>query len=339
MRGTGEDLVADQDQTGPLGRQAPAPVTSSCPICGSPRVGRRYRSTDEEFHVTDKEFEFWFCRGCGSYFQNPLPDPGEIAGFYAFDRPAAYGAYSAPALSPRGRVEKWVYGGRLGTTRRRLAAWAGLDNRIADLRYVFDRAGMRPQRVLDVGCGAGYFELLLVRDLGLAPRAILGIDIAEDVEQLGKASGLDLRRCRLGELRERDFELIVMSHVLEHVPDPRAYLKEAAARLAPGGRLALSVPNARSLPARLFGRRWVCHSIPRHLFNFSKKGILALTAGVFEVEAYSAEDIYTFLFDRYFSRAARQLARLSSPLIRGARPLLHAFETGDNQSFILRRPS
>ncbi len=334
-----KNLSADQDQAAHPAGPAMARMLADCPACGSARISCRYRSTDEEFHVTEKEFEFWLCRGCGSCFQNPIPAAEEIATFYSFHSRAEYGAYSAAMLPPPGRVEKWVFSGRMDRLRRCLAGWAGLDNRIADLRLVFDRAGTRPRRVLDIGCGSGYLGLLLVRDLGIPPAAILGIDMAGDVERLGKESGLDLRHCELADLKERGFDLIVMSHVVEHLPDPRTYLREVAARLAPGGRLAISVPNAHSLPARLFGRRWVCHSIPRHIFNFSKQGILALTSGLFELEVYSAEDVYTFMFSRYFGRTAQRLARLSSPLVRGSRPLLRALEAGDNQSFIFRRSS
>jgi len=51
------------------------------------------------------------------------------------------------------------------------------------------------------------------------------------------------------------FAGITMFHVLEHLPDPRAYLVAARELLAPDGRLVVQVPNAASWQFRLLGRR------------------------------------------------------------------------------------
>ena len=59
-----------------------------------------------------------------------------------------------------------------------------------------------------------------------------------------------------------------MFHVMEHLYDPRAYLRAAHGLLAPDGRLVVQVPNAASWQARLLGRAWNGADIPRHLTNF-----------------------------------------------------------------------
>lgn len=316
--------------------RAPQRLTH-CPICNRTDILFRYASGDVEFHVTDKLFEFWFCKDCQSYFQNPVPPIADIPAFYAFKEKSDYCAYAPATLPKSGFFQQRILARPFSPLRREFAALTGVDNRIADLRLIYDRSGTRPRRVLDIGCGKGHLGLLLVRDLGLPASSMIGIDIADNVEELGRAAGLDLRHGELSDLPERDFDLIIMSHVLEHLPSPRKFLEEVAARLVPGGRLAISVPNARSIPARLFGRQWVCHSIPRHIFNFSRRGVLAVTEGIFELEAYSAEGFYTFMFSRYFSRRSQKIVRLLSPLIRGCKPLLAVLELGDNQAFIFRR--
>lgn len=45
----------------------------------------------------------------------------------------------------------------------------------------------------------------------------------------------------------REFDNVVLGHVLEHVADARAVVARAAGWLAPGGRMLAAVPNARSL--------------------------------------------------------------------------------------------
>ncbi|MBC7284518.1 class I SAM-dependent methyltransferase [Hoeflea sp.] len=50
---------------------------------------------------------------------------------------------------------------------------------------------------------------------------------------------------------DRRFDVIVMGFVLEHVEDPRAVLERYRSFLAPGGRVCVAVPNAKSLNRRL----------------------------------------------------------------------------------------
>jgi SAM-dependent methyltransferase len=59
---------------------------------------------------------------------------------------------------------------------------------------------------------------------------------------------------------------IVLWHALEHLPRPWAVLERAVESLAPGGVLALAMPNPDSLQFRLLGTRWAHIDAPRHLF-------------------------------------------------------------------------
>lgn len=70
-----------------------------------------------------------------------------------------------------------------------------------------------------------------------------------------------------------------MFHVLEHLPDPRAYLDSARELLAPDGRLVVQVPNAASWQFRLLGRAWNGVDVPRHLFDFRDRDMERLLEG------------------------------------------------------------
>src|SRR5262249_27417170 len=74
----------------------------------------------------------------------------------------------------------------------------------------------------------------------------------------------------------KSFRLVTMYHVLEHVPDPSAYLDAAHALLDLGGRLIVQVPNSHSWQAALFGRHWVGFDVPRHLHTFNETNLLQL---------------------------------------------------------------
>ena len=61
-------------------------------------------------------------------------------------------------------------------------------------------------------------------------------------------------------------EAIVLWHVLEHLPDPWAFVAAAAGNLAPGGLLACSLPNPQSLQFRILRSQWPHVDAPRHLY-------------------------------------------------------------------------
>lgn len=117
-----------------------------------------------------------------------------------------------------------------------------------DKHWGGDIRGAKPlsgKNALDVGCGAG----LLCEPLCRLGAAVTGVDAS--AENTGVASahaegaGLDIRYMT-GELATLDigqFDLVTCLEVIEHVADKRAFLRDLAARLAPGGLMVLSTPN------------------------------------------------------------------------------------------------
>jgi SAM-dependent methyltransferase len=65
------------------------------------------------------------------------------------------------------------------------------------------------------------------------------------------------------------FDLVVASHVVEHLHDPKEVLAKVHRWLHHEGRLILRCPNFGSLERRLFGRWWFGLDLPRHLYHFT----------------------------------------------------------------------
>src|SRR5690349_15464592 len=107
------------------------------------------------------------------------------------------------------------------------------------------RTPLDGKTALDVGCGAG----LLCEPLARLGAKVTGIDASPEViavaQKHAAAMGLEIDY-RAGDVQELDgqFDLITSLEVIEHVADPAAFLKALARRLAPGGLMILSTPNA-----------------------------------------------------------------------------------------------
>ena len=72
---------------------------------------------------------------------------------------------------------------------------------------------------------------------------------------------------------DANYDVIICSHVVEHLPDPRETLASVRRILKPGGRLGVAVPNFSSLQARLTGSAWFHLDLPRHLYQFPLSGL------------------------------------------------------------------
>jgi SAM-dependent methyltransferase len=101
------------------------------------------------------------------------------------------------------------------------------------------------KRVLDVGCGSGYF-LDQAKQAGLET---YGLELNSQAAQKASAKGHTILPGLLHEINRAqlsgELDLITLFQVLEHVPDPLALMKQAAALLDSGKYIAVAVPSIR----------------------------------------------------------------------------------------------
>ena len=107
------------------------------------------------------------------------------------------------------------------------------------------RPPLEGKTALDVGCGAG----LLAEPLARLGARVTGLDASPELIAAARdhaaAMGLEIDY-RAGELAELkgQYDLITCMEVIEHVAEPAMFVRHLAARLAPGGLLIMSTPNA-----------------------------------------------------------------------------------------------
>ena len=264
-----------------------APV-GRCPACGSPHRTFAFRSWDWIYRLPGS-FALHRCDGCASVYPDPRPDASSLASYYpegdyyAYAEPVRHRLFARTAI----RARTW-YALRRGALSRNYcyrdlggsALLAATVGRLPPVRCMaaFSLGPLLHPLVpggalLDIGCGSGRY-LDLMRALGWC--RVVGVDTspaavrqARDVLALEALVG-DVREVHLP---EGYFDTVTMSHTLEHVDDPAEVLAEARRVTRPGGRIAIEVPNVRSLSSRLLGSHWVGLEPPRHLVNFSPRGL------------------------------------------------------------------
>ena len=99
-------------------------------------------------------------------------------------------------------------------------------------------------KVLEIGCGKGNFKTHFPDSIeywGVEPNAEARAEAEQRFHKVLAGLYDDVE----AELPEQYFDLIVCNDVIEHMPDHDAFLEQIKRKLAPGGRLLISIPNVR----------------------------------------------------------------------------------------------
>jgi SAM-dependent methyltransferase len=126
-------------------------------------------------------------------------------------------------------------------------------------------------RLLDIGFGDGAF-LDIARAIGWE---VTGIDPDSKVVSNALERGLNVYQGGLEVMAGESgvFDVITMSHVIEHVHKPIEVLEECYRLLKPGGQLWVETPNINSLGGARFQRNWRGLETPRHLVLFNGQSL------------------------------------------------------------------
>ena len=269
--------------------------TAACPAC--PACGKAgawlYRDLQDRLFGAPGRWGVRRCLGtqCGSLWLDPSPLAPDLplayAGYYTHAQPAAQGCDASRSGDRQGpvhallaRLKRRYLAERYGYGPACRLRWCGA--LMAVLRARRDAADGEVRllpaqpggRLLDVGCGSGDW-LSGMRRHGWR---VQGVEFDPAAAAAARARGLPVLVGTLEQqhLPAASFDAITLNHVIEHVPDPAATLRECARLLRPGGRIVLFTPNAASLGHAWFKSSWRGLEPPRHLQVLSFPAIRSL---------------------------------------------------------------
>jgi 2-polyprenyl-3-methyl-5-hydroxy-6-metoxy-1,4-benzoquinol methylase len=172
----------------------------------------------------------------------------ELAGFYSDDY---WGGDSSPTAD-------WI--------RRSQAEKTGF----------LDSCGLTGGRILDVGCGSGFF--LRALDSGKWER--FGVETGTRAAALARThlgeSNVFAGTLLDARFDQSFFDVVTFWSALEHTNEPRENLDAARQILRPGGTLIVQLPNAGSYQLRAFKGAWFALDAPRHRYHFTRETLTAL---------------------------------------------------------------
>jgi len=223
-------------------------MTTTCPNCQG--VGKLYLQAEDLNHkISSQSFNYYRCISCRLIFIAPIP--ANLSEYYKTEYPP----YSIPK-----NIE-------------------GLERAADDVSWRVELVGshIKQGRLLEIGPSYGAF-------LYAATRAGYDVDAIElDQEccdyikkSIPQATVINTSDVVHGikELNKK-YDIIVMWHNLEHLPDPWLVMEQCISILEPNGIIIISTPNPDSLQFRIFRTKWVHLDAPRHLSLIPQKTLFA----------------------------------------------------------------
>lgn len=154
------------------------------------------------------------------------------------------------------------------------------------------------KNLLDVGCGTGDF-LKVASDRNWKISGIEPNQQARKIalEKLGDANSVVVDLDKLINIEPtKQYDIITLWHVLEHIPNYDAYIIKLKSLLKNDGHLLIAVPNFKSYDAQYYKDFWAAYDVPRHLWHFSKNAIHK----IFDKHQMQISKTIPMYFDSYY---------------------------------------
>jgi 2-polyprenyl-3-methyl-5-hydroxy-6-metoxy-1,4-benzoquinol methylase len=287
-----------------------------CPVCGCLENQFYASGYDYELQTCSNLWKFVKCIACGHVWLNPRPAISELPKIY----PPNYYAYNyAAKINPVAvKAKMWMDQGKM--------------------RRIVNALSHNPKSFLDIGCGEGRFLKVMDR-IGVSKDQNYGLELDENVVAPLRKEGFQAFCERVEDCHRipaASIDLVTMFHVIEHVENPGAVVKQISKWLSPGGIFAIETPNLESLDSRIFRKTyWGGYHIPRHWNLFTEKTLsrLFLENGIKPLKAVyqTGHSFWMYSFHHWLRYGKYQNLRIAKRFdpFTGFLPFLAAFTLFD----------
>jgi SAM-dependent methyltransferase len=234
---------------------------TACPVCGAD--GGRVIAEIDRYGIPVTTV---ICKVCSLIRTVNQLRESDYAEFYSsFYRSLYDGALHA---SPKFVDEQIVRGRRL-------------------VRIISRHIDLDGKLVVEVGCGAGGV-LRAFQEVG---SQVFGCDYGEEYLEAGRRLGLDLVRGGISEIPTGIADVIVYSHVLEHIQDLKGEFDEIRRVLKPAGKLVVEVPGVYKIH-RQYAGDILEYLQNAHLYHFTRQTLTLICSKFGFSEVWSNQHVY-----------------------------------------------
>ena len=178
---------------------------------------------------------------------------------------------------------------------------------------LIDQYSLDEKSILDIGCGTGEF-LAYAKNKNWNT---VGVEVNQNARNKALNKKLIIYKS-LEDLPNRQFNIISLWHVLEHLPNLNEKISLIKTKLDDNGTLIIAVPNYKSYDAKHYKELWAAYDTPRHLWHFSQDAIKIL----FEKHNFKVTKTLPMYFDSFY------VSLLSEKYKNGKSNYLKAFYRG-----------
>jgi len=173
---------------------------------------------------------------------------------------------------------------------------------VAILEY-FEKKGIKKGSLLEIGSHAGVF-LNTAKEMGWEVTGIEPNPLPRIYSEKNFGLKVYSESFEQAPLKDDTFDVVIATHVIEHIYDPKVFIKKAYDLLKPGGVLVLETPTYDSLAFSLLKHRERSVRCPGHIYFYTKKSLADAVKGVgFKVVNHVAVG-RTLTMDRLFHNFA-----------------------------------
>lgn len=272
---------------------------AGCILCGGALEKGVSNLFDTRFGV-DHSYEVRRCLDCGLEQMFPVPTPAELKTLYE-----SHYNFGGERKTLYTNLRDWFFSSLL------YRLWIRVDGDVA----FHSRRGSG--RLLDIGCNEGRGLKIYARN-GFR---VEGLELNQTAAAVAREAGFIVHTSDIGDLSgSTPYDVVVLSNVLEHAPDPRQMLRDICRKLKPGGQVWISCPNSRSWLRTVFGSLWINWHVPFHITHFSAETLekLLRETGFATIETRQitpAHWVTSSLIARIFAKKGRPTRELRNPIL------------------------